>query len=97
MNFNDTITALSTPPFMSAIGVIRISGEKTFDIVDKLFSKSIKDAPSHTVHHGFIHDSEGNILDDAVITVYKKPNSYTGEDVAEVCPARSWRARRSTR
>ncbi|MDF2686845.1 MAG: mnmE, partial [Clostridia bacterium] len=84
-NYNqDTITALSTPPFMSAIGVIRISGEKTFDIVEKIFSKSIKNVESHTAHHGFIQDKDGNILDDVVITVFKKPNSYTGEDIVEI-------------
>lgn len=80
----DTITALSTAPFMSAIGVIRISGEKTFDIVEKIFSKSLIKASSHTVHHGFIHNKDGSILDDVIITIFKKPNSYTGEDIAEI-------------
>lgn len=81
---SETITALSTAPFMSAIAVIRISGDKTFDIIDKIFSKTLKNAPGNTVHHGFIQNEDGKVLDDVLVTVFKKPNSYTGEDVAEI-------------
>ena len=83
-DWDDTIVALATPPGIGAIGVIRLSGKKSFLVANELFSsKDLLLEPSHTVHVGFIKDEE-NILDEVVITLFKGPRSYTGEDVIEI-------------
>lgn len=82
---NDTIVALSTPPGISGLAVIRISGPKAFEIVDKCFDGKIKisQAQTHTIHYGkFVHNAD--LLDFVTISVFRSPNSYTGEDVAEI-------------
>jgi len=85
---NDTICALSTAPGMGAIAVIRVSGPGTFEVVGNLFHSSKKEfsisvAPSHTIHFGTIGES-GKILDEVLLSLFKSPNSYTGEDVVEI-------------
>jgi tRNA modification GTPase len=85
---NDTIIALATPSGVGAISVIRLSGEKSIDIVDAFFTsvrkgKSIKNQKTHTIHLGHII-SNGLILDEVLISVFKNPNSYTGENVIEI-------------
>jgi len=76
--------ALATPPGVGAIGVIRLSGEKAIDIANNLFpSKNLAEQASHAAHVGLLQ--EGNrILDEVVITLFKCPRSYTGEDVVEI-------------
>ncbi len=82
--WDDTIVALATPPGVGAIGVIRISGKKAFAIINELFpSKDLLTQPSHTLHVGFIKDVE-QVLDEAVVSLFKGPRSYTGEDVIEI-------------
>ena len=82
--WDDTIVALATPPGIGAIGVIRLSGAKAYDIVNRLFpSKNLQNQPSHTLHVGFLKDGEG-ILDEVVVSLFKGPKSYTGEDVIEI-------------
>ena len=82
--WNDTIVALATPPGIGAIGIIRLSGAKAIDIVNDLFpSKDLSQQASHTIHVGIIKDKE-EILDEVVISIYKNPRSYTGEDVIEI-------------
>ena len=82
--WDDTIVALATPPGIGAIGVIRLSGKKSFDIINKLFpSKDLKLQPSHTLHVGYLV-CNGKIIDEAVVSLYKAPRSYTGEDVIEI-------------
>lgn len=82
--WEDTIAALATPQGKGAIGVIRISGSKAFDIVNGLFpSKDIFKQPSHTLHVGYLKEGN-NILDEVVISLFKNPHSYTGEDVIEI-------------
>ena len=82
--WDDTIVALSTPAGIGAIGVIRISGKKTFEIVNRLFpSKNLFEQPSHTLHVGLLKDEE-KILDEVVVSLFKAPKSYTGEDVIEI-------------
>jgi tRNA modification GTPase len=82
--WDDTIVALATPPGVSAIGVVRLSGNKALPIIDQLFpSKNLSGQPSHSLHVGFIHDEE-KILDEAVVSIYKNPRSYTGEDLVEI-------------
>ena len=76
--------ALATPPGIGAIGVIRLSGSRAFEIVDQLFtSKKLSREASHTLHVGFIKDDE-TAIDEVVVSVYKNPRSYTGEDLVEI-------------
>jgi len=79
----DTICALATAPGMGAIAIIRISGHKSFEVVEKIFSKSVSDKDSHTVHFGLIKDKD-TIVDEVVVTVFKNPKSFTGEDSVEI-------------
>jgi tRNA modification GTPase len=82
--WDDTIVALATPPGVSAIGVVRLSGKDALAIIDQLFpSKNLTGQPSHSLHVGFIHD-DGKILDEVVVSIYKTPRSYTGEDLVEI-------------
>ena len=84
---SDTIIALATPPGIGAISVIRISGKDAFKISDKLFfkknKKKILSFESHTVHLGVIRCNEKEI-DEVLLTVFKTPHSYTGENVVEI-------------
>jgi tRNA modification GTPase len=83
-SWEDTIVALATPPGVGAIGVIRLSGNRSFDIISHLFpSKNLKAQVSHTLHVGYlVHQSK--IIDEVVISIFKSPRSYTGEDVVEI-------------
>jgi tRNA modification GTPase len=80
----DAICALATPSGVGAIAVIRISGEKTFSIVNQLFrGKDLTQVESHTVHFGTIR--EGNVIVDEVLAaVFKSPKSFTKEDTVEI-------------
>ena len=83
-SWDETIVALATPPGVGAIGVIRLSGKKSFDIVGKLFaSKDLKAQRSHTLHVGYLHNGN-TLLDEVVVSLFKGPRSYTGEDVIEI-------------
>lgn len=83
-NINETIVALATPPGIGAIGVIRLSGEKAIAITDKIFKgKKLANQPSHTLHFGRIMNGNTE-LDEVVVSLYKAPKSYTGEDVVEI-------------
>lgn len=76
----DTITAISTPLGTGGVGVIRISGEKSFEITEKIFSGKIT---PRMICHGWIVDNDKKI-DEVVVLPFKNPNSYTGEDVIEI-------------
>lgn len=82
----DTITALATPAGVGALSVIRISGPISFSATDKIFNgkTKIENATSHTIHYGKIIDDCGEVIDDVLISVFKSPNSYTGEDSVEI-------------
>ncbi len=82
----DTIVALATPAGVGAISVIRVSGPLSFSAADKIFAGKIKiaDSASHTIHYGKIYDSRGELIDDVLVSVFKAPNSYTGEDSIEI-------------
>jgi tRNA modification GTPase len=82
--WNDTIAALATPPGIGAIGVIRLSGPQSFNIINSLFpSKDLTTEATHTIHVGYLkHDNE--VLDEVVVSLFKNPRSYTGEDVIEI-------------
>lgn len=82
--WDDTIIALATPPGIGAIGVIRLSGQQSISIIDQLFpSKKLGEQATHTIHVGLLKLRE-KILDEVVVSIYKAPRSYTGEDVVEV-------------
>ncbi|MBK7561923.1 MAG: tRNA uridine-5-carboxymethylaminomethyl(34) synthesis GTPase MnmE [Chitinophagaceae bacterium] len=82
--WDDTIVALATPPGVGAIGVIRLSGSNAITIANELFpAKNLLIQPSHTIHVGFLKDA-GKALDEVVLSLYKNPRSYTGEDVVEI-------------
>ena len=82
--WDDTIVALATAPGVGAIGVIRLSGKKSFDIINKLFqSKKLSAEQSHTLHVGFIREN-GRDIDEVVVSIFKSPKSYTGENVIEI-------------
>lgn len=82
--WDDTIVALATPPGIGAIGVIRLSGAKAIEIADALLpSKNLLAKPSHTLHVGYLV-YDGNPVDEVVVSLYKAPRSYTGENVVEI-------------
>jgi tRNA modification GTPase len=83
-DWNDTIAAIATPPGIGAIGVLRISGDNAFPVVQKIFpSKNLAELPANTLHVGYLKEGN-NVLDEVVISLFKKPASYTGEDVIEI-------------
>jgi tRNA modification GTPase len=84
IGWDDTIVALATAPGIGAIGVIRISGKQTFPVINSLFpSKDLEAQASHTLHVGYLKDGE-NALDEVVLSLFKGPKSYTGEDTIEI-------------
>jgi tRNA modification GTPase len=82
--WKDTIVALATPPGVGAIGVIRLSGERSIQIINELFSsKNLISQPSHSLHVGYLKNAE-KVLDEVVVSIYKAPRSYTGENIVEI-------------
>jgi len=82
--WDDTIVALATAPGIAAISVIRLSGQSAIEIIDKLFpSKEISTQASHTLHVGLLKDGN-DVIDEVVLSLYKGPKSYTGEDTIEI-------------
>ena len=79
----ETIVALATAPMKSALAVIRLSGDDSFEVVSKCFSKSLKDINKRTLLVGSIIDGDKKI-DDVVLCAYKGPRSFTGEDSVEI-------------
>ncbi len=81
---DDTIVALSTPPGVGAIGVIRLSGPKAIYISEKVLpGLKLSAAESHTMHFGIIRDDD-NVLDEVVAGIFRAPHSFTCEDVVEI-------------
>lgn len=87
MSYNDNIIALASASGTGAIAVIRISGKDAINIVSKKFqsvrNKKLETQKTHTIHLGHIVD-EGKIIDKVLVSVFKGPNSYTGENVVEI-------------
>lgn len=82
--WDDTIVALATPPGVGALGIIRLTGKNSLQIVSDLFpSKNLSAERSHTLHVGFLKDGD-DVLDEVVVSLFKAPRSYTGEDVVEI-------------
>jgi tRNA modification GTPase len=82
--WDDSIVALATAPGIGALGVIRLSGPKSLEIINALFhSKDLSQEPTHTLHVGLLKNND-EILDEVVVSIYRAPKSYTGEDVVEI-------------
>ncbi len=82
---NDTIVAIATPPGKSAIGVVRLSGEKAIELANNIFQpKNLLEARPNTIHFGKILDENKDIVDEVLISIFKTPHSYTGEDLVEI-------------
>jgi len=84
-NNEDTIAALATPAGVGAISVIRVSGPKSIEAVDSIFDGAVKliRANTHTIHYGRINYAN-EVIDDVLVSVFRAPNSYTGEDSIEI-------------
>ncbi|HEY5038755.1 MAG TPA: tRNA uridine-5-carboxymethylaminomethyl(34) synthesis GTPase MnmE, partial [bacterium] len=82
--WDDSIVALATAPGIGALGVIRLSGPESVAIVNGLFpSKDLSEQATHTLHVGLLKNGD-EILDEVVVSIYRAPKSYTGEDVVEI-------------
>ena len=85
---SDTIAAVATAMSPSGIGIIRLSGDKSLEIIDKIYrsksnKKKISDCSSHTIHYGYIYDGE-ELIDEVMVLLMKAPNTYTKEDTIEI-------------
>ena len=85
MMTNDTICAVSTAPGVGGIAVIRVSGPRAIETIDRHWSgRQLSSVQSHTAHLGTINDTDGQPLDQCVATVFRAPHSFTGDDVVEL-------------
>jgi len=85
---SDTIAAVATAMSPSGIGIIRLSGDESLEIIDKIYrsksnKKKISDCSSHTIHYGYIYDGE-ELIDEVMVLLMKAPNTYTKEDTIEI-------------
>ncbi|QDO94394.1 tRNA uridine-5-carboxymethylaminomethyl(34) synthesis GTPase MnmE [Formosa sediminum] len=87
MNYNDTIIALATPSGAGAIAVIRLSGKDAIGLASGAFKsvsgKTLANQATHTIHLGHILD-DTRVIDEVLVSIFKNPKSYTGEDVIEI-------------
>ncbi len=82
--WEDTIVALATASGVSAIGVVRVSGPEAISVVSRIFpSRDLAAQPSHTLHYGKLV-REGEVLDEVVVSLFRGPSSFTGEDTVEI-------------
>ena len=81
----ETIAAISTGLSNSGIGIVRISGDDAFQIIDRIYKgkKKLSEADSHTIHYGFIKDG-GETVDEVLVSVMRAPRTFTGEDTVEI-------------
>lgn len=79
----DTICAIATSVGTSAINIIKISGKESISIVNKLFTKDLLKAETHTITFGYIKDKEEKV-DEVLVSVFLEPNTYTGENIVEI-------------
>ncbi len=83
----DTIVALSSPPGIGAIAIIRISGNRSLELFEKTIKNkklSINTLDERKINHGYFHDENGEIIDEIMFVYFKAPRSYTGEDMVEI-------------
>jgi len=79
----DTIAAISSALGVGAISIIRISGEKSIDIINKIFDKDLTNVQSHTIHYGHIID-HNEIIDEVLVSIMRAPKTFTKEDIIEI-------------
>ncbi len=84
----ETIAAIATGMTNSGIGIVRISGEESFQIIDQIYRSrngrvKLSESPSHTVHYGYICDGK-KVIDEVMVLILKAPNTYTMEDTVEI-------------
>lgn len=79
----DTICAIATATG-GAIGIVRVSGPEAIAITCRVFSRDISYVKSHTIHYGNIIDTDGTVIDEVLVSVFRAPHSYTGEDSVEI-------------
>lgn len=88
MKLFDTICSISTPVGTGGIAVIRVSGEKSFEICEKIFksefNKTISQMSGYTIALGNIYDNDGHVIDQVLLSKFINPNSFTGENVIEI-------------
>ena len=80
-NETDTISAIATPFGAAGVGVVRLSGDKSFEIIKKIFSNA--NIEPNKIAHGWIKDGE-TLIDEVIVLPFKAPKSYTGEDIIEI-------------
>ncbi len=85
---SETIAAIATPLSNSGIGIVRISGERAVEIADRVYKskngkKVLADCKTHTIHYGYIYDDD-ELIDEVMVLIMKKPNSFTAEDTVEI-------------
>ena len=80
---NDTIAAISTSLGVGAISIIRVSGEESINIVNKIFTKDLSKVDSHTIHYGYIKDND-KIIDEVLVSVMLAPKTFTTENIIEI-------------
>lgn len=83
-----TIAAISTAMSASGIGIVRISGENSMDVISRIYRskggrKKIKEVPSHTIHYGYIYDGD-ELIDEVLVMIMRAPKTFTGEDTVEI-------------
>lgn len=88
IDYKDVIIAMATPAGMGAVSIIRLSGEGVISLVNNQFNpqkkgKNLTEVASHTLHLGEVCDGD-RVIDQVLVSVFKNPNSYTGEDVVEI-------------
>ncbi|MDB4347444.1 tRNA uridine-5-carboxymethylaminomethyl(34) synthesis GTPase MnmE [Bacteroidia bacterium] len=81
---NDNIIALSTPSGVAALGIVRLSGQDVVTKTSALFSKDIEDALGYSLHYGYLEDGDGQTIDEVMVSVFRAPKSFTGEDLVEI-------------
>ena len=81
--FEENICALATPPG-GALGIIRVSGSQSLAIVSRIFSKDLTQEKGYTLHYGNIIADDGTTIDEVMVSIFRAPRSYTGEDCVEI-------------
>lgn len=84
INSQDTICAIATSSGVGAISIIRLSGSKSIEIINAVFSKNLSGKQSHTIHFGTISSKKGELIDEVLVSIFELGKSFTGEESAEI-------------
>ena len=86
-SYDDTIFAPATVPGTGAIAVVRLSGGRSLEVADKVVrvsGRALRDTEGYRIRFGTVSDEGGDVLDEVVVSVFRSPHSYTGEDSVEI-------------